>query len=264
MLARQRMAWGAEIYCWPDAVGRTIARTGVYDLPAMETAYRLADVGETAVDVGANIGFMTAILGRAVGTSGHLISYEPHPLVCDALKQNVALWAPDQLAHIDVRQLAVSSSEGTATLGVHENFSTNRGGSSLDSDRPGSTVEVRVVRLDHQLSTPVGLLKIDIEGHELKALEGASRLLASGAIRDILLEEKDRPPTPVTSLLDHHGYQLFSVRQGLSGPILSDVTDAYDRQRGDPPAILATKNPERARSLMKPRGWQSLRASLRD
>jgi hypothetical protein len=44
----------------------------------------------------------------------------------------------------------------------------------------------------------LALLKLDVEGHELAVLEGASRLLGGGAIRDVMFEEEETLPTPVS------------------------------------------------------------------
>ena len=78
-------------------------------------------------------------------------------------------------------------------------------------------------------------------------------------IRDVLFEEQRRPPTPVIELLCEHSYTVLSLRQGLAGPLLAARADAYDRQLWDPPAMLATIDPERARARLKRRGWMCLR-----
>jgi len=44
-----RTAWGSELYCWPDTIGRAVARMGVHDLVVMESLARLADPGELAL-----------------------------------------------------------------------------------------------------------------------------------------------------------------------------------------------------------------------
>jgi FkbM family methyltransferase len=254
-----RTAWGTEMLCWPDPLGRSIARTGVYDLVVAETLARLAGAGETAVDAGANVGFMTNVLSRAVGPTGQVVSFEPHPLIFDTLAHNVALWSSDEgVENIDARRAAVSVTAGTARLFIDgRDFAANKGTASLE--QPGAeSVEVETVRLDGALAGPVGVLKLDVEGHELAALNGAEALLSRQPIRDVVFEEHELPPTPVTTLLEAHGYVLFGLRQGLFGPILCDAAEAYERKLWDPPSLLATADPERARRLLEPRGWLTL------
>ena len=68
-------------------------------------------------------------------------------------------------------------------------------------------------------STPVGVLKLDVEMHELEALRGADGLLSRKLIRDIVFEEHRAAPTPVTTLLESYGYEIIGIRQGLGGPV---------------------------------------------
>lgn len=259
-----RTAWGSYLYCWPDALGLAVARTGVYDLIVAETLARLADRGETVVDAGANVGFMTNLLANAVGPNGRVACFEPHPLIWRTLSGNVARWREtDGVEVVHARQAAVSSSAGTQSLAFDpDTFAHNKGTASLEqSDRPAA-IDVETVRLDDALSTPIGVLKLDVEEHELAALQGAGSLLSGGLIRDVLFEEHRPPPTPVTELLESFGYTVLGVRQGLIGPVVSGAAEAYSRQLWDPPALLATTDPERVRERLKLRGWVCLRHSF--
>ncbi len=55
-----------------EGVGRSLWRLGVYDLVTCELCWRLLDPGETAVDVGANIGVVTGLLARRAGPAGEV------------------------------------------------------------------------------------------------------------------------------------------------------------------------------------------------
>jgi hypothetical protein len=142
-------------------------------------------------------------------------------------------------------------------------FEANKGTASLEHADPENSVQVRAVRLDEEIDSAVGVMKLDVEMHELAALTGAESLLSRGRVRDILFEEHEAPPTPVTALLESHGYEILGVRQGVAGPILSTPAEAYARQMWDPPALLATRDSERVRRRMKRRGWICLRSSFR-
>ena len=288
-----RTAWGSSLECWPDSLGSAIARTGVYDLAVAETLARLADPGETVVDAGANVGVMSNLLAHAVGPDGQVVSFEPHPLIFATLRRNASRWREVQrLARIDIRQAAVSSRAGALTLHVDpEVFAHNKGTASLEQARAGdppqtqtetsahtqagtslqeqtdpatsTRTQVATVRLDQELDAPIGVLKLDVEGHELEALRGTDSLLSSKSIRDILFEAHVPPPTPVTELLESHGYTIMGIHQGFSRPILSAPTDAYERQLWDPPTLIATTQPERASERLRRRGWTCLRGRSR-
>jgi FkbM family methyltransferase len=256
-----RTAWGSRLYCWPDPLGLAVERTGVYDLVVAETLARLADPGETAVDAGANVGFVSNLLAHAVGRSGRVVAFEPHPQIFRTLARNAAnLREVDGLDVLELNQAAVSASTGTLPLGTDPaTFAQNKGTASLENPDSAESTDVRTVRLDDSLTAPVGVLKLDVEGHELAALQGAEQLLSQHHVRDILFEEHLPPPTAVTELLKAHGYCVFGVRQGLLGPIRSSPEQAYTRQLWDPPALLATTDPARAAARLKPRGWVCLR-----
>jgi FkbM family methyltransferase len=260
-----RAAWGSHLYCWPDPLGRAVARTGVYDLIVAETLARLAAPGELAIDAGANVGLMSNLLAHAVGPRGRVVSFEPHPLIFQTLSRNVEHWrGEDGIQMIELREAAVSQSSGTLPLAIDPStFEANKGTASLEHADPENSTQVRTVRLDEEIDGQVGVMKLDIEMHELAALTGAESLLSRGIIRDILFEEHEPPPTPVTALLEAHGYEILGARQGVYGPILSTPAEAYARQMWDPPALLATRDPERVRRRMKRRGWICLRSGFR-
>jgi FkbM family methyltransferase len=259
-----RTAWGATLYCWPDPLGLAVARNGIYDLTVAETLARLADSEETAVDAGANVGLMSSLLSYAVGPSGRVVSFEPHPLIFEMLTRNVERWKTiDRIGVIEPHRAALSSVAGSLPLAVDpDTFAQNKGTATLEHADTSNVTDVETVRLDDQLSTDVGVMKLDVEKHELSALQGAESLLSRRLIRDIVFEEHEAPPTPVTALLAAHGYSVFGVRQGLTGPVLSSPAEAYEWKLWDPPALLATVDPERARRRLKPRGWVSLRSRL--
>lgn len=261
-----RTAWGSHLYCWPDPLGRAVARTGVYDLIVAETLARLAEPGETVIDAGANVGFMSNLLAHAVGAGGRVVSYEPHPLILETLNRNVSRWRSDErIDVVEVRAAAVSSSAGSLPLAVDpDTFAHNKGTASVQDADPNSSTQVQTVRLDDEFCAPIGVLKLDVEAHELASLQGADSLLSGKLIRDIVFEEHKPPPTPVTALLASYGYTVLGVRQGLAGPILSGPAEAYERQLWDPPALLATVDPGRARERLKRRGWVCLRRGFRE
>src|SRR5438093_9108038 len=85
------LPWELRIRVRPNEVlGRALRCLGVYDLAVTETAWRLLDTGETAVDIGANIGYMTAVMAGRLMQGGKILSFEPHPQTFQELIYNVA------------------------------------------------------------------------------------------------------------------------------------------------------------------------------
>src|SRR5215472_1164696 len=57
---RVRLPWHAVIEVNPDeGIGRELMHQGVFDIAVSETAWRLLEPGDLAVDVGANVGYIT-------------------------------------------------------------------------------------------------------------------------------------------------------------------------------------------------------------
>ena len=256
------LTWGAKIKFQADEiVGRALWTVGVADPTVTEVIWRLADSGETTVDVGANIGYMTSLLAARVGARGKVIAFEPHPGTFRLLSENVAVWRRDLGAPIETHQVALSDYDGDGLLGLPRDFNQDRAlaSLSLSSDRVAATIPVQVRRVDSLVKEPIGMMKIDIEGHELLALRGALELIGRRQIRDIIFEEHGNYPTPVTDFLEDQGYTLFNLGQRILGPKVNAVREGSCHRRWDSRSCLATIEPSRALARLRKSGWETLR-----
>ena len=263
------LPWGIKIKVRPrETIGRSIATMGVYDLSVTEVLWRLIDPREVAVDIGANIGYMTSIMAKRVGERGKVYSYEPHPEIYKELCENKSLWQETYGWHqIEIQNLALSTTSGVGTLNIPSHFRQNRGVASLldvvsgQSDSSDCQCPVALARLDDLMNDDcsIAVIKIDVEGHELKVLQGGANVIAHHA-RDIIFEEHGGYPSKVTCYLEDHGFTVFRLYKELWGPHLEH---AEGKSTGcllpwEPPSYLATKEPLRAIKRMKKRGWQAL------
>jgi len=256
------LTWGAKIrFQASEIVGRALWTVGVADPTVTEVIWRLADDGETAVDVGANIGYMTSLLAARVGARGKVIAFEPHPETFRLLSENVDVWRRDLGARIETHQVALSDYDGDGLLGLPRDFNQDRAlaSLSLSSDRIAATIPIEVRRMDNLVKEPIELMKIDIEGHELPALRGASELIGQRQVRDIIFEEHENYPTPVTDFLEGHGYTLFNLGQRILGPKVNAVREGGCHRRWDSRSCLATIAPSRALARLRKSGWETLR-----
>ncbi len=264
-VAVARVPWGLELEVHPrDAIGYSILTTGMFDPAVSETLHRLIDPGDLVVDVGANVGYLTGLAATRVGTIGTVVAYEPHPRVFDRLRANAARWAAGDTpstGHIEVRAAAVSDHAGTARLAFGPHFDDNMGLAALhtNGEAIGDTdlLPVPVERLDDAAGDrDIGVLKIDVEGHEPEVLRGAERLLATGRIRDIVFEDHEPYPDPSTDLLEAAGYHLIGLSNDLFGLRLLDPEHRGPLRGWPGPSYLATRDPQRALARLTRRGWQ--------
>ena len=128
--------------------------------------------GETAVDVGANIGEVSLLLGQGVGPTGRVYAFEPHPRIYRYLLGNLAL---NGRANVEARNLAVGAVEGTVRMSDGKRDDMNR-------IEDAGTLPVRCSTLDQEIpAAAITFLKVDVEGSELHVLQGGRQLLARTA-----------------------------------------------------------------------------------
>lgn len=263
------LPWGLPIRYHPtDMIGAAIFRAGLYDLCVSEVLWRLLEPGETAVDVGANIGHMTSLMSARVGAGGHVFSFEPHPQIFQELAANAGLWkAGEEGATVHLIEAALSSAPGQGNLFVTAEFAENRGtaalGPSVTGDEGTVAYSVLLQRLDDSLEpqNEIGVLKLDVEGHEMEVLRGAAHLLNGRHIRDIVFEEHKLYPSPVTDYLEALGYSLYQIQQGAVRVKVSPAACTDTRFAYDAPSYLATLDALRARRKLGGVGYRVLRLS---
>lgn len=268
------LPWDLKITIRPqDVIGQSIRGMGIYDLSVTEVLWRAIDRAETCIDIGANIGYMTSIMAKRVGEKGSVYCFEPHPEIYEELSQNIKNWQINNGSHqIKAQQIALSNKSGAGVLNIPLNFKQNRGTATLFSSKevdgsqdynnlsaaytvPLSTLD-KLIENDRQ----IGVLKIDVEGHELEVLQGASELIKRDRIRDIIFEEHASYPSAVTLFLEAHGYTIFRIGKGFWKPLLKSpmVSQLNCLPYWEPPSYLATKDPSRIVKRMQRRGWYSL------
>jgi FkbM family methyltransferase len=261
------LPWGLSLRCRPDdVIGAEIIRSGVYDLCVSETLWRLLDHGSAALDVGANIGYMTSLLAARVGEKGRVDAFEPHPAVFGELHENVASWQTcRRIGRICTHKLALSDKTGFAKLLTSAHFEKNRGTTSIGAGIGGANeLQAPTQRLENLLEPgqKVDIMKLDVEGHEINVLRGAGTMLKSGAIRDIVFEEWRPYPTEVTQLLEDAGYSLFGLDMTPLGIEVTPTTIRPGQFSHNAPSYLATRAPERALGRLSGRGWATLGSPL--
>jgi FkbM family methyltransferase len=151
----------------------SLFQTGTYEKGTIQLLTDLLKSGSTFLDIGANIGLLSAIASKRVGPEGKVIAVEANPKTVDILRHNLAL---NDCTNTDIYPFALGAENGTALL--YENWEVNRGGASLLSQGDAEGIEVPVRRLDELLTDEViDVLKIDVEGFELEVLKGGIELL---------------------------------------------------------------------------------------
>ena len=170
---------GHLLYVEPHdrAVGARLRRRGVW--AAAETALCKREIkpGMQVLDVGANIGYFTLLFARLVGPSGHVHAFEPEPRNLELLQRNIAR---NSYTNVTAVPKAVSRTSGRQRLYKSPD---NLGDHRLAHGTAGrAAIDVSVVTLDAFLGDArVDFIKLDIQGAECAAVQGARQLIARSA-----------------------------------------------------------------------------------
>jgi FkbM family methyltransferase len=267
-----RLAWGLPIEVdFFSQTGKDMWNLGVHDRAVPEAICRLLDPGERAFDVGSHAGQNASLMALAAGPLGRVTAFEAADRHCLRLRRSIERWRVYDLAPIELVCKGVSSRSGTGML--HETFDSGSltleaapaAGGCFPDGQPGT--EIQLTTLDPFLpdGETAGLIKIDVEGHELAVLEGAARILGGRRIRDVLYEDFGDQPSPVALRLQSAGYTVFYVYPGWSRPVLIPLAESekWRRPAKSEPNFLATTAPERAEARFRDRGWKCLRMRAR-
>lgn len=169
------------------------------------------------IDVGMNIGWFS-IFSRKMGHS--VVGFDPNPVmhtrVCESVELNG--WLNDN----SVQSFAYGLGEEDTVLNM--TTGKNPGKASFFEDRMAKKfrrqIEVPVVKLDDvadqqgwitNIEVPIHIWKLDVEGYEYHVLAGAQKLLHSGRVENILMEnsvENMRQMVDMYAAIYHAGYEI--------------------------------------------------------
>jgi FkbM family methyltransferase len=154
-------------------ISDVIRRGEIFDRHVLAVLQALTGPRDRIVDIGANIGWFTAIGSRLVGPEGRVFAFEPDPDNLAILRENVTR---NRCENVQVFGVAAGSASGTAFL--HRSVD-NQGDHrvAVASDR-SDRVAVQVRRIDEVLRRErIDVVKIDTQGSESAVLMGMAGLL---------------------------------------------------------------------------------------
>jgi len=200
---------------------------GIHEPEVQEALIELSSEDTVAYDVGAYVGFFTLLLARACA---RVVAFEPNPESRKRLQENVEL---NRLDNCRIHPQAVADRVGEGLYHPSKNRSPLQG--HLDDPEyplssrtpPVRPFPVPVTTLDHFVygegNPPPNLVKIDVEGGEVRVLRGMSRLL------------KEQQPRVICEVHNHALAEETAARLRRAGYIVRDLESG----RSDLPAAEA-------------------------
>lgn len=201
-----------QVHGWnyPDAddfMWREMKPDGSYQAGHLRLAMNFVTDFSCAIDGGAHVGTWSRLMSQAFE---QVIAIEPSPDTFEALAANMAAF---NCHNVDLRPVAVGAKVGRVSMQIEGRAAeaNNTGGRFV---RDGGTIPVE--RIDDWHLPSLGFMKLDIEGSEPLAIEGARKTIAR-CKPIILFEHKGfcrrygRRPNAVQMLLTGLGYRELAI-----------------------------------------------------
>lgn len=208
---------------------------------ALEYVYhldRLVRRNDTAIDIGANLGYYSRTLSRIVGPGGRVLAVEPMPPVLEVLRRNLR-----RCRNVEIFPCALGEAPGEITManttvaatgyfGTGQNFireETAAKGSSpkelSGEEAPAKAIEYRApMRRGSELFgslARIDFIKCDVEGYEWHIMQEIRPLLERH--RPTVLIETGGPNRPrIIDLFTALGYRGYTLNGGRETPLTAE------------------------------------------
>jgi FkbM family methyltransferase len=215
-------------------VGASIVVNGLWESYVERLFRREIKVGQTVVDVGANVGYHTLVMASLVGPSGHVFAIEPQRKACDLLQRSLHLNAFQN--RVSLLNIGLGSAESvekiviplTWTSGAH--IEPRASNSSDNENRGHESYDVTVRRLDDVISGQhVDFIKIDTEGYEFEVIQGFGALLNLPNLKILMewslpqLALRSKNPAELLTFLRQRGFTIAELLKDGSCANRSDA-----------------------------------------
>ncbi|WP_214073563.1 FkbM family methyltransferase [Mucilaginibacter sp. dw_454] len=195
--SRGGIAWltneDIAIFCNADNyIEWSVLSNGTYEDEISKLIRISLKPGDSALDIGGNIGLQSIRMSRCVGNSGKVFAFEPLNYLQEKFNKNIRL---NQADNVTLLPFALSDVEGKAEFAINPGI-WNQGTFSLlnsDAGPEKQIVEIKVADQLAELSSlqSLALVKIDVEGFEHQVLRGMKSLLLTHKPRLIFEYDAD-------------------------------------------------------------------------
>ena len=229
-------------------IENVIYERGVYEQGTVSVLQDFLRSGDTFVDVGANIGWLSLVAANKVGNQGQVYAFEPVPSTFEILTSNKEL---NQFSQITLNQFALGNKEEILTIYPEKE---NRGGASILNHQSENGIQIEVRILDKlKLESTINVIKIDVEGFELDVLKGAINTIKKDKPNLIIEHSIDRNNTAeqfeiYNWLLELEIYKIYKLKNGKERKsILIEIKSHQDLPEHDNIFCIPNKRRNRQR-----------------
>jgi len=179
---------------------------GIYEHEKQKAFSNSLHEDSVVYDIGANVGFYTLISAYITGLSGKVFAFEPSSRNCRYLRTHLDL---NGVKNVTILEAAVSDYSGQGFF--------DRSDDSFQGKLAENGTPVKVVSLDTLVQKkkilPPDVMKIDVEGGELRVLKGSEQLLRRYSPNIFLATHGGDVHSACVEYLLSIGYSVRSLRK---------------------------------------------------
>lgn len=187
---------------WLAGAGRNAYWLGTYERAKCNAFARAIAQGDVVYDIGAHAGYYSLLASKRVGQQGHVYVFEPLPENVEYIEKHAEL---NQITNITIVRAAVSDQDGVSSFQRAPSRAMGQLGGKGD-------LQVRMLSLDRWVDATAQpsprVVKMDVEGAELCALRGATRLLQRAAPSMFIATHSAELHQACRAFLVERGYQV--------------------------------------------------------
>lgn len=189
-----------------DVIQRLQSTCHFYEREELDLLSRHISPGANYADIGANVGNHVVYMGKILKVA-NITAFEPNPDSLRLLRFNVDL---NRLGNVTTIH-AIAASDQDAEVRLCTPPSDNLGWARITRDGDGPVVPAR--RADDLIGDQkIDFIKIDVEGHELKTLNGLERTIATKRPK-MLIEVDDVNIPEFRSKIDALEYKVIATHK---------------------------------------------------
>ncbi len=155
-----------------DVVVQTIIQNAIFEKEVVDLAKKYIKKGSAVLDVGANFGQMSLLFSEAAGADGKVYSFDADDFVFEILEKNILANNKKNILSVFG---AVHNKPGETLIFPEQDFIEFQAYGSYGIDYNASSGrKVPTVTIDSlNIKENISFMKIDIQGGDLQAMEGA-------------------------------------------------------------------------------------------
>ena len=219
-------------------IGSSLREYGEFSEIEFSMMEKFVQIGDTIIDIGANIGCFTVPLAKKVGFTGNVLAFEPQKKIYDLLNDNIEL---NKLKNVKVYNSGLGEKESSVELNYIDyskignfggicinNAFNNNDSAQLENKKK---YKVDVITLDNLLDIEkCAFIKIDAECMELNILKGGTKFIKK--FRPIMwIENHDELPNKLNKYLlnaDYNLYWMYTLYFNKDNYFINDINH-YDK-----------------------------------